>query len=274
MMKLTTLFLLKIGFFPVSIWDLLDILIVGYLIFKVFKLLKGSIGFNISVGIASIYMVWWGVQALEMPLLTNILGQFINVGILALLVLFQPELRRFLLLLGQGSMQGRFNFIARWFNFSQDKEAETLNPEKERILRELFRALEQMSETKTGALMLVAYRSGLEGLYSSGIKMNAEISTELIVSIFNKESPLHDGAMIISEQKIIAASCVLPVSERNDIPQKLGLRHRAAIGITEVSNIIALVVSEETGQISYVRNGQITRDIQTEWLHKILIKVV
>jgi uncharacterized protein (TIGR00159 family) len=267
------LYLLQIGFLPISFWDVLDVLIVGFLLFQVYKLLRGSLGFNVFLGLISVYFTWWLVAFLNMPLLSNILGQFVSVGMIALLVLFQPELRRFLILVGQNSLQARFRFLDRIFP-SRRIDANMITPEKESTIREILRALDQMAETKTGALILFAYNSNLEGLYSSGIQLHAEISTQLILSIFNKESPLHDGAMIISESKIIAASCVLPVSERADIPQKLGLRHRAAIGISEVAPLVAVVVSEETGRISYVRQGQITINIPSESLHKILVKIL
>lgn len=267
------LYLLQIGFLTVTLWDLLDVLIVGYLLFQLYKLLKGSLGFNVFLGLLSVYVVWWLVTVLEMPLLSSILGQFISVGMIALLVLFQPELRRFLILVGQGSLNARFRFLERFFKPRvSDKEVST--PEKENLIREILRALDDMAHARTGALLLFAHNSNLEGLYTSGIALDAQVSTQLILSIFNKESPLHDGAMIIAEGRIVAASCVLPVSERRDIPQKLGLRHRAAIGITEAVPIIAVVVSEETGRISYVRNGQITTDVATEWLHKVFIKIM
>lgn len=268
------LFLVQIGFFTITLWDVLDILIVGYLLFQIYKLLKGSLGFNIFLGLVSIYSLWWIVAALGMPLLSSILGQFISVGMIALLVLFQPEMRRFLLLVGQGSFHARFKFLDRLFASRTNTDFDTHNPEKERLIREILRAIDQMADTKTGALILFAYQGTLEGFYTSGIELKAEISTQLILSVFNKESPLHDGAMIIAQNKILAASCVLPVSESPNIPQKLGLRHRAAVGITEVSNAIAIVVSEETGKISYIRSGQITPNVQTEWLHKIFIRLL
>jgi len=266
------LYLIQIGFFKITFWDILDILIVGYMMAQVYKLLKGSLGFNIFLGIVFVYAIWWLVTGLGMPLLSTILGQFISVGMIALLVLFQPELRRFLLLLGQSSVQSRFKFLAKYF-YPRQAELDSHNPEKERLIREVLRALDHLADTKTGALVLFLYQSGIEGLYSSGIPMHAQISAQLLISVFNKESPLHDGAVIIGSQKILLASCVLPVSESPNIPQKLGLRHRAAVGITEVSDVIAVVVSEETGKISYIRGGQITQDIQTEWLHKVLTKV-
>lgn len=265
------IWLIQIGFFTITFWDLLDILIVGYLLFRIYKLLKGSLGFYIFTGLVLVYCVWWLVGALGMPLLSSILGQFVSVGMIALLVLFQPEVRRFLLLLGEGSFQARFKFLDRLIRPTNSTENQ-VNPEKEKNIREIVRASEKMAKTKTGALMIFSNSSNLEGLYSSGVMVNSDISKQLILSIFAKDSPLHDGAMILSGTKISAASCVLPVSKRSNIPQSLGLRHRAAIGITENVNVLAFVVSEETGHIAYAQNGEVVQNINSEQMQDMLRK--
>lgn len=264
------LFLIKIGFFTISFWDALDVLIVGYLLFQLYKLLRGSLGFNIFLGLVFIFCVWWVVAALRMPLLSSLLGQFISVGMIALLVLFQPELRRFLLYLGQGSFRSRFTFLDRLLR----REIDSHDPAKEHRIREIVRAAEQMADTKTGALLIFSNQTNLEGLYSSGVMLNADITTELLLSIFFKDSPMHDGATFLTNGKVVAASCVLPVSENPNIPQKLGLRHRAAVGITEGTDLIAFIISEETGKISYARSGQLTQDVGTDWMYNILRKVM
>jgi diadenylate cyclase len=261
-------FLIQIGFMNVTIWDILDVLIVGYLLFQIYKLLKGSLGFNIFLGIVLIYILWWVVGALGMPLLTTFLGQFISVGMIALLIVFQPEVRRFLIFVGQGSMQTSF-----WEKIF-GRELGSAGYQKEKQIREIVKATEVMASEKTGALILFSNASALEGLYSSGVKLNADISAQLILSIFSKNSPLHDGATIIADAQIIAASCVLPVSDRPGIPQSLGLRHRAAIGITETANVVAFIVSEESGQISYARRGELTQDISVEQMSKLLKKAM
>ncbi len=266
------LFLIQIGFLTVTFWDFLDVLIVGYLLFKVYKLLKGSLAFNIFIGVILVYCAWWLVAFLGMPLLSSILGQFISVGIIALLILFQPEVRRFLLLVGQGSFEARFKFLERFLK--QNPTIDSQNPIKEETIRAIIRAMEQMAQTKTGALIVISANSSLEGLYSSGVVLNADISTQLLCSIFNKESPLHDGAIIVRDNKIMAASCVLPVSENPKIPQKLGLRHRAAIGITEQTTALTFIVSEETGKISCARNGEIKTAISDEKMYQLLQKVL
>lgn len=268
------LYLLQIGFFTITFWDILDILIVGFLLFQVYKILKGSLGFNIFIGLVLVYIAWRVVSVLEMPLLSSILGQFVSVGMIALLVLFQPEVRRFLLFVGQGSLQTRFQFLERFLKLKDSGQANLRSVEQEQTIREITRAVEQMAMTKTGALMVFTNSPNLEGLYSSGVMIDGNVSTQLLLSLFNKDSPLHDGAVIMKDSKIIAASCVLPVSERPNIPQRLGLRHRAAIGITESTNVMAFVISEETGKIAYARGGDIMENIDLGKMRQLLEKVL
>ena len=260
--------LIQIGFMNITIWDLLDVLIVGYLLYQIYKLLRGSLGFNIFLGLVLIYILWWVVSALGMPLLSTILGQFISVGMIALLIVFQPEVRRFLIFVGQGSLHNRF--LERIFG----RDLHTASHQKEKIVKEIVNAAEKMSQEKTGALILVSSGSALEGLYSSGVMLNAEITAQLLLSIFSKTSPLHDGATIISDKTVTVASCVLPVSDRPGIPQHLGLRHRAAIGVTETSNAVAFIVSEESGHISFARRGEIIQDLTVEQMAKLLRKAL
>lgn len=265
------LYLIQIGFFTITIWDVLDILIVGFLLYKIYNLLKGSLGFNIVVGLVLVYVVWRLVFILEMPLLSSILGQFVSIGVIALLILFQPEVRRFLLLVGQGSLRTRYKFLQRFINHNPTENQNLL---REQAIQAIVGAAEQMASSQTGALMVFTNAPNLEGLYSSGIKINGEISTQLLLSIFNKESPLHDGAVIIKDSTIIAASCVLPVSERPNIPQRLGLRHRAAIGISENTTLTVFVISEETGRITYAQKGHILEDISSSKMRSLLEKVL
>ena len=261
------MWLISIGFFSISFWDILDILIVGYLLFQVYKLLRGSLGFSVFLGLLAVYSIWWIVAALEMPMLSSILGQFISVGMIALLIVFQPEARRFLILLGQSSYQvQRFRFLERIFKpeFSEG------DARKEESIQELLKALDWLSRHKTGALILLSPTKRLEGLYSSGVAVQGELSSGLLISIFLKDSPLHDGAVIVSGGKILMASCVLPVSDSAHIPQNLGLRHRAAVGISELAPVLALVVSEETGKISYAREGKVFHDLSKERMQQVL----
>lgn len=266
------LYLLQIGFFTITIWDVLDILIVGYLLYQIYHLLKGSLGFNVFIGLVLVYVVWRMVSVLEMPLLTSILGQFVSVGMIALLIVFQPEVRRFLMIVGQGSLQRRFQFLQRLFVQKPASDAQNLL--REQTIREIVRATEAMMNTRTGALMVFTNAPNLEGLFSSGVPINGQLSTQLLLSIFNKNSPLHDGAVLIKDNIVLAASCVLPVSDRPNIPQRLGLRHRAAVGISENANITVFIVSEETGQLGYAHRGDILENIGPNDMRRILERVL
>lgn len=262
--------LVKIGFMPITFWDLLDILIVGYLLFQVYKLLKGSLAFNIFAGIILVYIGWWLVDILNMGLLSVILNQFVSVGVILLLIVFQPEVRRFLLFLGQNTLKRRPGFFKQLFNREETRDTQ----EQERLINKILKAVERMAKAKTGALMLFTDNPNVEGYSESGVLIDAQLSTRLIESIFNKESPLHDGAMIIKQRKIHAASCILPVSDSPEIPEEAGLRHRAAVGATEGTDVVAVVVSEERGHISIARQGKLTPNISRDQLHKYLRKII
>ncbi|MEM7105458.1 MAG: diadenylate cyclase CdaA [Bacteroidota bacterium] len=255
----------KIGFLPITIWDILDILIVGFIIYQVFRLLRGSIAFNIFIGLILIYVLSALVQLLHMDLLATIMSQFANVGVLALLIVFQPEVRRFLIVLGTNTLKGRINFLKRIFNKSWD---DPLGMENQ--IRDVIRAVENFSKSKTGALMVFTTNPNLQSAESSGVKLNADISSALLETIFHKESPLHDGAVIISEGKIIAASCILPVSDNSELPKRAGLRHRAGVGITEGTEAMAVIVSEQTGKISVARDGKLNSNLTPDQLDKYL----
>ena len=259
------LYLFDIGFLPVRIWDILDILIVGYLMYQIYKLLRGNIAFNIFIGVLMMYVAWWLVNQLEMDLLAAVLGQFVSVGVIIIIIIFQPEVRRFLLFLGKTTLRQRSNFVGRII----DRNLEDTE-EKARQLRAMRSALLRMAKKNTGALIVLSGNLNLEGLVSSGITLNSEISEPMLESIFNKESPLHDGAVLISNGKILSASCILPVSENPNLPPAAGLRHRAAVGITERADVPAFIVSEETGFISFALEGKLTRDIDEDQLMKLL----
>lgn len=256
---------LKIGFLPVSVWDLLDILIVAYLMYQLYKLLRGNIAFNILIGVLLLYVSWWLVTQLDMALLSGILNQFVNVGVIVLIIIFQPEVRRFLLILGDSTLRQRMNFLDRILDRKFDTEYDrTENTEA------LLRAMLRMSRRRTGALLVFTGEARLEGLVSGGTPLNAEISEGLILSIFNKESPLHDGAVLITKGRMVAASCILPVSESAELPKSVGLRHRAAVGLTERSTAVAFIVSEESGGISFAHQGRLERKIDEDRLRQLL----
>jgi diadenylate cyclase len=250
-----------VGFLDIRFADLLDILIVGFLIYQIYRLLRGTLAFNIFVGVLSLYLLWWLVRAAQMELLSLILGQFVSVGVIVVAIVFQPELRRFLLLLGNQTLRGRLRFLNK-FSQNLPNSAEGATHLKEAIL--------ELSNQGTGALIVVANHLTLSNIAESGIQLDARITKQIILSIFNKESPLHDGALIISDNRLKAASCVMPLSENPDLPESTGLRHRAAVGISEVAPVAAFVVSEETGKISFAFNGAIKLDLDSTELEALL----
>ncbi len=257
----------EIGFLPIRIWDILDILIVGYLIYQLYKLLRGSIAFNIFIGMILVYIVWWMVRLLQMDLLSQLLTQFVSVGVLMLLIVFQPEVRRFLLILGNTTLKQQSNFIARLLN------RPTINEEElQDNVKAIKNCLIRLSEKKTGVLIVVASNLNLGFFGGSGVKIDANISQPLLESIFHKESPLHDGAVVINHNKIHSASVVLPLSSNENLPKSAGLRHRAAVGVTENTDVAAFIVSEETGGLSYAYDGKLKWKITRKKLEELLIK--
>ena len=258
--------LFHIGFLSVRLLDILDILIVAFLLYKLYQLLKGGVAMNIFVGILIIYFLWWlFVKVLDMQLLGALLGQFIGVGVIAMVVVFQQELRRFLIFLGTNSILSKNNFtrqILPWNWKLQPAVPININP--------IMKACVGMSKTKTGAIMVIARKTDLALFEGTGDLMEADVSKRLLESIFFKNSPLHDGAVIINNNKIKAARCVLPVTERLDIPAQYGMRHRAAIGVTEQSDAVAIIVSEENGQIAMAVNGELESNLSAEGLEKRL----
>lgn len=240
--------------------DLLDIFLVAILLYQLYRLVQGTVAMNIFIGILAIYFVWKIVQALKMDVLSELLGQFINVGIIALLIVFQPELRRFLLLIGTPEILEKLSLGKRFFSFKGKKKIFSSD------LNAIVKACRDMSETKTGALIILATGSDLNFYIKTGEQLDSKISANTLESIFYKNSPLHDGAVIISGGKIRAARCVLPITEREDFPSHLGMRHRAAAGITETSDALAIIVSEQTGEISFAKGGNLENGISPEKL--------
>jgi len=261
------IFLIEIGFLPIRIWDILDIIIVGYLMYQLYKLLRGTIAFNIFIGILTLYVIWWVVGVLQMDLLSQVLTQFVNVGVIVIVVVFQQEIRRFLLFLGNNTLERQIQFAGRFFSRTDE-----VTDERERQKSAIVKAIMRMSRRKTGALIVIANDVNLDGIVSSGTELDADISQALLESIFNKESPLHDGAVILDNGKIEYASCVLPISENPDLPENAGMRHRAAVGITEKANVASLVVSEENGRISVAYRGELVQDLDEKQLETELDK--
>jgi diadenylate cyclase len=246
---------------PINIqWiDVVDILLVALLIYYLYQLVKGTAAINIFFGILTIYILYLLVDALQMKLLSKILGQFIGVGVLALVVVFQQEIRRFLLLVGASWLNNRFGFLKR---LVPTRLVGTYIQETD--TKELELALDDLLRTQTGALIVILKNSELKYYLRSGIPMDAKLSSQLLQNIFFKNSPLHDGAVIIQGNSIKAARCILPLSEKTDFPDSFGLRHRAAVGVTELSDAVAIVISEQFQQISIVFGGKLENNITSK----------
>ncbi len=237
-------------FITIRILDVFDIILTALLFYQVYRLIKGTIAINIFIGIFAVYLVWLLVRALNMQLLGSILGQFIGVGVIALIIVFQQEIRRFLILIGTRYISNR--------TFSIEKLFSSVSGSRPKIrVSSLIKSIKKLSERKTGALIVIARQSELETYSQTGDTLDAVTSSRLLESIFCRESPLHDGAVIIVGDKINAARCVLPVSENINIPPQFGMRHRAALGMSEQTDAAVVVISEETGGISLADGGQL-----------------
>lgn len=240
--------------------DVIDIVLVSMLLYQVYKLMRGSVAIKIFLGFLSLYLTYLIVGAAQMELLTAILGQFMGVGVLAAIVLFQQEIRKFLLMIGKTTVLRKDNF----FNGLPWRR----NQMKGLNITPIIEAAKSLGGANMGALIVLSKSSELRFYAESGDAIDAVISKRLLQAIFNKYSPLHDGAVIIYNGRITAARCILPVSDQENLPAQFGLRHRAAIGMTEVTDTLVLVVSEETGQMSIVRNGTIYHNLSTQELRK------
>ena len=249
--------------------DVLDILLVAILIYQLYHLVKGTVAINIFIGIILIYILWTIVRVANMQLFGSILSKFIDVGFIALLIVFQPELRRFLLFLGTTDLLKKGKIGKGLFDFKWNvSSVQTLD------VNSIVKACKNMSENKTGAIIILTKENDLKFYANTGDSIDAKVSVRMIESIFYKNSPLHDGAIIISNNIIIAARCVLPVTEHADFPAHLGMRHRAAVGITENTDAIAIVVSEQTGEISYSIKGELKHALSHERLKELLETVL
>ncbi len=240
----------RLDFLNITFADVIDIILVALLLYYVYKLVRGTVAINIFIGIVIIYLIWQLTKALNMVMFSGILGNFINVGLIALIVVFQQEIRKFLLMIGSTNFSKKNGFV-KHLRFLRQEDAQT-----ETDVEAIINACKKMSATRTGALMVIRRNNTLDFVKNSGDPMNIEISTPIVESIFFKNSPLHDGAAIVEGNRITATRVILPVSNDRNIPLRFGLRHRAAIGITEKTDALALVVSEETGEISYIKNGE------------------
>ncbi len=232
-----------------SLVDVIDVILVALLLYYVYKLVKGTVAINIFIGIIIIYLVWKLTDFLEMELLTGIFGGFMKVGIIALIVVFQPEIRKFLLMVGSTNFSRRRKFLQQ-LKFLKTETSDETNVDA------IISACTKMGLSNTGALIVFERNNNLDFLSSTGDEMNIKVTQPIIESIFFKNSPLHDGAIIVNNNIVKATRVILPVNNEKTIPQRFGLRHRAAIGVTEKTDALALAVSEETGHISYFKDGE------------------
>lgn len=251
-------------FFDFGIKDFIDILLVALLLYYTYKLMKASGSIKVFTGILVFVLIWLIVsQVLEMKLLGSIFDKLVSVGVLALIVLFQDEIRRFLLTLGS---HRHASALVRFFtgNRKESLQQDDIMP--------VVMACISMGKQKVGALIVIEHDVPLDNVIRTGELIDANINQRLIENIFFKNSPLHDGAMVISKKRIKAAGCILPVSHNLDIPKELGLRHRAAMGISQESDAHAIIVSEETGAISVAHQGEFYLRLNAEELESLLTK--
>jgi uncharacterized protein (TIGR00159 family) len=233
----------------IRVIDIVDIVLVAALLFYLYRLVKGTVAINIFIGIVILYTVWKFTELLEMELFSKILGGFLGAGVFALIVVFQQEIRKFLLMVGSTNFKARKKFFKQ-FKLNNTGDSVSTN------VQDILAACKKMGAQYAGALIVIERNTNLDFVKNTGDRMNAEVNQPIIESIFFKNSPLHDGAMVIEGNTITATRVILPVSNDRNIPLRFGLRHRAAIGITEKTDALCLVVSEENGQISYIKDGE------------------
>jgi diadenylate cyclase len=255
--------LFKIGFLDISIVNMIDIALVAALLYQVYKLLKGSVAIKIFLGFLSLYLIYLLVRAVRMELLSAILGQFMGVGVIAAIIIFAPEIRKFLLIVGRSSIFSDDNVWKDILFFWKKKENSAFN------ISPIIDAAKVLAGSNTGALLVISSTVELKFYAESGDILDAELSKRLLISIFNKYSPLHDGAVIIHRGRIKAARCILPVTER-EVPAQFGLRHRAGIGMSEATDALILMVSEETGQVSMAKNGKVLHNLSFQEVREII----
>ena len=235
-------------FIEFSLLDVLDILLVALLLFYIYKLLKGTVAINIVIGVAIIFVIWKITEVLNMEMLSGILGTLLGGGVIALIIVFQQEIRKFLLMIGTTNFTNKRNFLKQ-LTFLHTEIGSEINTEI------IINACQSLSKSKTGALIVIERTNTLDFLINTGDNMNALVNEAILESIFYKNSPLHDGALIIRDNFIVATRVVLPISDNTKIPARFGLRHKAAIGVSEKTDAVCLLVSEETGEISYIKDG-------------------
>lgn len=259
----------NINFISFGISDLIDILLVALILYLFYNLVKGTSAINIFIGLAFIYFVFIVIKAFDLKLLSSILGKFVDVGVIAVMIVFQQEIRKFLLYIGSNEFLKNKN-LKSLLNFQVSNSNSITKVDID--INILTEACFNMSKTNTGAIIIIAKKSDLKFYINTGEFIDSHITTSMIENIFYKNSPLHDGAVIIQDNRIIAARCILPVTDKQNLPQSYGMRHRAAFGITENTDAIAITVSEQTGSVSMTINGEINANISKSKLYTLLEK--
>lgn len=239
-----------LDFLDFKITDLIDIVLVAILLYYIYKLVRGTVAINIFIGIVIIWGFWKLTDALNMDMISSMVGGFMSVGLIALIIVFQQEIRKFLLMIGSTNFAKKRSLM-KPFRFLREADQDSGLD-----LQAVINACERMGKSKTGALLVFERNTSLDFVAGSGDEMNLEVNQPILESIFFKNSPLHDGAIIIRNNTVIATRVILPISKERSIPLRFGLRHRAAVGITEKTDALALVVSEESGDLSYIKNGE------------------
>lgn len=258
--------LFRLGFLDVGWLDVLDITLVSILLYQIYNLVRGSVASRVFVGYLLVYLFYLVAKALGLNLLTTILEYFISVGALALIIIFQQEIRRFLLLIGKSTNIGSNRWVRRWLL----RQVEQTEPETP--LRPILDACKGLAAEFAGGLLVLQRHDVLSKIAESGERLDAEVSKPLLLAIFNPYSPLHDGAVLIGEGRIRAARCILPVSDDADLPASLGFRHRAALGMSEASDAAVIAISEETGRLSLATNGAIETNLSLSELEERLLR--
>lgn len=247
--------------------NILDIAITSFIIYQLIRLVWRTRASSVFKGVGLVLLIWWLADIFQLNSLTWVLNQIISTGTVCLVILFQPELRKALEHLGRSNLTKRFLFG------SGSKGDSQLAPESEKRIQEIIRAVQNMSRKRIGALIIFEGKTGLKDVMETGTICDASISAALIENIFEPNTPLHDGATIIKHERIAASACFLQLSENSSISRDLGTRHRAAIGITESTDAISLIVSEETGIVSYARAGKLTRYVDEAALKALLTEI-
>jgi len=247
------------AFIIIRLLDVIDIVLFAFLLYQIYMLVRGTVAINVFIGVVLVYLFWLLVKAFDMQLLGTFLGQVIGVSLIAIIIVFQQEIRRFLFMVASASRRG---IIHQWLG----KEEAGYHVD----VREIVQACGNMAKSRTGALLVISRISPVELYAGTGVLLNARLSAPLIETIFFNGSPLHDGALLIVHGTIHAARCILPVSQNLNVPAGLGMRHRAALGITEQNDAFVIVISEETGSISYAEYGKMTHNVSLADLQKKL----